>query len=68
MITVALPAPFGSTMDEASRLRDRLLFEHGIELQVFAAHGEIHIRVSAQIYNERADIDQLAEVLASLAD
>jgi isopenicillin-N epimerase len=68
MVTVALPAPFGSTMDEASTLRDRLLFEHGIEVQVGAAHGAIQIRVSAQIYNERADIERLAEVLAALAD
>ena len=68
MVSVALPQAFGSTMDEASRLRDRLLFEHGIELQVAAAYGVIHIRVSAQIYNERADIDRLAEVLAALAD
>ena len=68
MVTVALPAAFGSTMDEASALRDRLLFEHGIELQVFAAHGGIHIRVSAQIYNERSDVERLADVLASLAD
>jgi isopenicillin-N epimerase len=68
MVTVPLPQAFGSTMDDASRLRDRLLFEHRIELQVYAAHGSVRIRVSAQIYNERADIERLAAVLATLAD
>jgi isopenicillin-N epimerase len=68
MVTVPLPAAFGTTMDDASRLRDRLLFEHRIELQVDAAHGGVRIRVSAQIYNERADIERLAAVLATLAD
>ena len=68
MITVPLPQSFGTTMDDASRLRDRLLFEHRIELQVDAAHGGVRIRVSAQVYNERADVERLAEVLTALTD
>ena len=68
MITVPLPAAFGTSMDDASRLRDRLLFDHRIELQVQADHGGVAIRVSAQIYNERADVERLAAVLATLAD
>jgi isopenicillin-N epimerase len=68
MVTVALPAAFGATMDDATRLRDRLLFEHRIELQVGAAHGKVQIRVSAQIYNELADVERLAEVLGGLLD
>ena len=68
MVTVDLPSAFGATMDDASRLRDRLLFEHKIEVQVGAAHGSVHVRVSAQIYNERADVERLAEVLGSLSD
>ena len=68
MVTVPLPQAFGSTMEDASRLRDRLLFEHKIELQVQAEHGVVAIRVSAQIYNERADVERLAGVLATLAD
>ena len=68
MITVPLPAAFGATMEDASRLRDRLLFDHRIELQVQADHGRVAIRVSAQIYNERADVERLADVLTTLAD
>jgi isopenicillin-N epimerase len=68
MAVVELPQAFGQGPDDASRLRDRLLFDHGIELQVHGAHGGVHARVSAQIYNERADIERLAAVLDSLAD
>jgi len=68
MVSVPLPAAFGTTMDDASRLRDRLLFDHRIELQVGASHGAVAIRVSAQIYNERADVERLAAVLSTLAD
>ncbi len=68
MATVELPKAFGGGPDDASKLRDRLLHEHRIELQVHGAHGGIHARVSAQIYNERADVERLAAVLDTLAD
>jgi isopenicillin-N epimerase len=66
MAAVALPARFGSTQEQAVRLRDRLLFEERIELQVHAARGGIHVRVSAQIYNQSSDLERLARTLEKL--
>jgi isopenicillin-N epimerase len=59
-ITVPLPAPLGSTTDEAGHLRDGLLFEDHIEIQVHAWAGRLWTRVSAQIYNDMADMEMLA--------
>ncbi len=67
MAAVALPASFGATAEDAARLRDRLLFEERIELQVHAARGRIQVRVSAQIYNEESDLDCLMTALEQLA-
>lgn len=67
MAAVRLPSRAGATEQEANRLRDALLFEDGIEVQISAAHGALWARASAQVYNEPADIDQLAQaVLARL--
>jgi isopenicillin-N epimerase len=66
MATVPAPRRFGSTPREAQRLRDRLLFEHGIEVQAHASHGQVWIRVSAQVYNELSDVDRLALAVAAL--
>jgi isopenicillin-N epimerase len=66
MATVALPPSAGKTAEEALRVRDRLLFEHGIEVQVHAYMERLHARISAQIYNTLADIDRLAEAVGAL--
>jgi isopenicillin-N epimerase len=58
MITVPLPAAFGGTREDANRLRDALLFEDGIEIQVHAFGGAVYARVSAQVYNEMADVER----------
>lgn len=63
MVTVQLPSAGGSTRDDAIRLRDALLFEDKIEVQVHAAHERLHVRVSAQIYNEMSDVDRLIEAV-----
>lgn len=63
MVTVPLPLRFGSTPEEAAVLRDRLLFEHHIEAHVGALKNRVCIRVSAQIYNEMADMERLAQAL-----
>jgi isopenicillin-N epimerase len=60
MITVPLPASLGGTRDEAARLRDALLFEDAIEVQLHAWGGRLWSRVSAQVYNEMADVERLA--------
>lgn len=68
MATVALPPALGATADEAARLRDRLLFENRIEVQLHAWRGGLWVRISAQIYNEMADVERLgAAVLARRA-
>jgi isopenicillin-N epimerase len=65
MATVRLPARFGTTAADAQRLRDTLLFDHGIEAPVFG--GEcLTLRVSAQIYLGISDVERLADVVASL--
>jgi isopenicillin-N epimerase len=63
MATVPLPPQMGSTAQEASALRDGLLFEDRIEVQVFAFRDRLYARISGQIYNELADIDRLADAL-----
>ncbi len=65
MATVTLPAVLGSTDDDAALVRDRLLAESRIEVHVFAFRDRLHVRISAQIYNELSDIDRLAEAVLS---
>ncbi len=67
MATVPVPAALGSTRDDAAGLRDALLFEDAIEVQVHAWRGRLHVRISAQIYNDTADIDRLGEAIARRA-
>lgn len=64
MATVPVPRDCGTTREEAQALRDGLLFEDGIEVQVHAWRGRIHIRISAQIYNDMTDVERLARAVA----
>jgi isopenicillin-N epimerase len=59
MVTVPLPERFGSTPEDALRLRDTLLFEHNIEVHTHEFRGRLHVRVSAQVYNEMSDVEKL---------
>ena len=63
MATVPLPSALGSTPDDAARLKDALLFEDGIELNIKALHGGLHARLAAQIYNDAADFDRLGAAI-----
>jgi isopenicillin-N epimerase len=65
MVTVPAPERFGATRDDATRLRDALLFEDEIEVHAHAAYGRVWIRVSAQVYNDRSDVERLAEAVAA---
>jgi isopenicillin-N epimerase len=68
MASVPLPERAGTTPAAALALRDALLFDHGIEVHMPFYRGRVQARISAQIYNEMADIDRLAEaVLQHLA-
>ena len=63
MVSVMTPASFGTAKPDAVRLRDRLLFDHNIEVQVSARAGRVWVRVSAQAYNDREDIEKLGRAL-----
>ena len=65
MITVPLPGSLGSTDEDAARLRDALLFDDNIEVQIHAWRGRLWARVSAQIYNDFADIERLGNAVAA---
>jgi isopenicillin-N epimerase len=66
MVTVPLPPKMGTTDEDAARLRLALLVEDRIEVHLFAWRGRLWLRVSAQVYNDCADIDRLAEAVARL--
>jgi isopenicillin-N epimerase len=67
MATVVLPESVGRTVDESLDVRDRLLFEHEIEVQLHSFRDRLHARISAQIYNTMEDIEQLAESVLRMA-
>ena len=67
MATVVLPESVGRTVDESLDVRDRLLFEHEIEVQLHSFRDRLHARISAQIYNTMEDIEQLAESILRMA-
>lgn len=64
MVTVPLPQPAGSTAMDAHRLRLALLVEDRIEVQMHSFRGRLWARISAQVYNESADIERLATALS----
>ena len=63
MSVVPLPVSLGSTGEDATAIRDRLLFEDRIEVQLHALQGRLWARISAQIYNEIADVERLADAV-----
>jgi isopenicillin-N epimerase len=64
MVTVPLPEAFGVKPEDAARLRDALLFEDRIEVQVHAGFGRLWMRICAQVYNDISDVERLAEAVA----
>jgi len=65
MVAVQLPARAGSKPEDAMRLRDALLFEDRIEVHVQPWRDRVWLRVSAQVYNDLADIERLADAVAA---
>jgi isopenicillin-N epimerase len=65
MVTVALPGRAGATERDAGALRDALLFEDGIEVQLHAWGGRLWVRVSMQVYNEIDDVERLRAAIAA---
>ncbi|MGE0723321.1 MAG: aminotransferase class V-fold PLP-dependent enzyme [Alphaproteobacteria bacterium] len=65
MATVALPTGLGEPTREGARaIHDRLWGDHQVEVPVIAFAGRLHVRVSAQIYNELDDYRRLAAAIA----
>jgi isopenicillin-N epimerase len=67
MAALPLPESCGRTREEAVALRDALLFDEHIEVHMHAYRGRVWARISAQIYNDMADVDRLAEAVLSRA-
>jgi isopenicillin-N epimerase len=63
MVTLPLPEALGTTPTDAARLRDALLFEDHIEVQVHAGHGRLWARICAQVYNDQSDVARLGEAV-----
>ena len=49
-----------------TRQQDVLHFVHGIEVPVKLIHGALYVRISAHIYNRRADYERLADAVAGM--
>lgn len=64
MVSVPLPRSAGTTDAEAAALRLALLTEDRIEVAMHAVHGQVHARVSTQVYTEMADLERLGEAVA----
>jgi isopenicillin-N epimerase len=68
MVSVPLPDRFGpASIATAQRLRDALFFAHRIEVPVIARADSLWARLSLQVYNERSDIEALAEAIDRLS-
>lgn len=67
MATVPLPGSLGSTPEDAAALRDALLEEERIEVQLHEHRGRLWVRLSGQVYVEMADVERLGEALARRA-
>jgi isopenicillin-N epimerase len=63
MVMVTLPIRAGTTREEALAIRESLLLDDGIEVQMHAYLGQIRARISAQIYNDMSDVDRLADAV-----
>lgn len=66
MVSVMTPESMGTTRADALRLRDRLLFEQKIEVQVHARAGRVWVRVSAQAYVDRGDVERLGAAVEQI--
>jgi isopenicillin-N epimerase len=64
MASVPLPARIAALGEAAApALKDWLLHERRIEAQVLAIRGEAWVRLAAQVYNDKADYERLADAI-----
>jgi isopenicillin-N epimerase len=64
MVTIPLPIDEPASAEGVARWRMTLLREHAIEVPIHAINGKLHVRISAQVYNEMSDYERLAGVFA----
>ncbi|MCX7930891.1 MAG: aminotransferase class V-fold PLP-dependent enzyme [Chlorobi bacterium] len=55
---------WGSSIDDATTIHDRLFDEYRIEVPVFSFDDMLVLRTASQVYNEQDEYDYLAETLA----
>lgn len=67
MVNVRLPAALGTTPADAERVRADLETA-GIEVPVYPSADELTLRVCAQVYCDKTDIEQLGDVVVKLAN
>jgi isopenicillin-N epimerase len=63
MVTVPLPDRLGSSKEDAVRLRDALLDQDRIEVQLHSWRDSLWVRISTQVYNDLSDIEKLARAV-----
>ena len=59
MVTLWLPESMGTTPEDATRLKDALLFEDKVEAQIHARPGRVCLRLAGQVYNDAEDLERL---------
>ncbi|MEO5989277.1 MAG: aminotransferase class V-fold PLP-dependent enzyme [Candidatus Eisenbacteria bacterium] len=67
MATIPLPLRFGTTREDGQRLKDALLYEQNVEIQVHGFKGRVWMRISGQVYNDSSDLDRLMRAVEAVA-
>jgi isopenicillin-N epimerase len=63
MAAMPLPKAAGSSAEAAFALQHALLYQDHIEIPILEVRGRLYARISAQVYNQTSDIEQLADCL-----
>jgi isopenicillin-N epimerase len=63
MATIELPTTLPGEVEVGRALNARIWEKHRIEVPIFAFAGKLWVRISAQVYNELSEYEQLAEAL-----
>lgn len=67
MALVPLPTSLPTAKTDADALRDKLLFEHDIEVPIVPWAGRLWARTAAQVYCEQGDFERLFEAVERIA-
>lgn len=67
MATLPLPERFGTTPEDAARLKDTLLYDDGIEAYLYPFRDRVWLRISGQVYNDASDLERLVQAIEARA-